>query len=110
MPLITWSKNMKNLVFLSVVAMSLNISAAEIVCGSTKVSHKRTYPINKAAIELAAKLNVKTCTGTSSVKFKAAMKQRKDTGKFVVVTDEELQAAKDKLSKAGGLGGPSFNL
>ena len=80
--------------------------SAVIECGSVKASHKRTYPINDAAIAMAAKLGVKTCTGTSSQKFRVALKKGKHTGKFVVVSATDLQVAKDKLTAKGGAAGP----
>lgn len=89
--------------------VSVSANSAEIVCGADSASKRRTYPINEAAIKLAAQLNVKTCTGTSSDRFKDAVKSGGHTGKFVVVSKEELEAAKKKLSALGGGTGPSWN-
>lgn len=101
---------MKSLLFgLLVIASISTAIGAELVCGSVKAEHKRTYPINEAAIKLASQLGVKTCTGTSSTRFKDAMKLNKDTGKFIVVDTAELIEAKAKLAQLGGASGPSWN-
>jgi hypothetical protein len=100
---------MKAIITLVSLLVISNSFAGEVVCGSTKASHKRTYPINATAIELAANLGVKTCTGTSSKKFVTAMRSLKHTGKFVVVSRADLRKAKGMLASKGGKGGPSFN-
>ena len=100
---------MKTLILITLLITSFNSFSAEIVCGSTKATNKRTYPINAAAIKLAASLGLKACTGTSSKRFVKAMKAQKHTGKFVVVSAAELSKAQASLTKAGGSTGPSFN-
>ena len=105
-------KRMKSLLFgLLVIASTITTAfSAELICGSVKAEHKRTYPINEAAIKLASQLGVKTCTGTSSTRFKDAMKKNNDTGKFIVVDTAELIEAKAKLAQlGGGSAGPSWN-
>ena len=101
--------NMKSLFIASLLVMSFQSFGADIVCGSVKAEHKRTYPINDAAIKLAAQLKVKTCTGTSSTRFKDAVKAGKHNGSFKVVDTAELIAAKAKLAKMGGVAGPTWN-
>ena len=97
---------MKKLITTLVALSTISAFSAEIICGSTKAEHKRTYPINDAAIQLAAKLGIKTCTGTSSTRFKDAVKSGKHSGKFVVVSKEQLSQAKAALKKLGGVAGP----
>lgn len=85
------------------------VFAEKLTCGSTKAEHKRTYPINAAAINLAAKLGIKTCTGTSSKRFARAVKRLKHKVQFVVVTSAQLEKAQLKRIGKGGKGGPSLN-
>ena len=80
--------------------------AATLDCGNIKKSSKRAYPINKAAIELAATLNLKTCT--NSVKFGRAVKKNKHKINWITVTAAQLEKAQLELINKGGLGGPSL--
>lgn len=101
---------MKILIILSFLALSTSAFSAELTCGSTKVGHKRTWPINKAAVSFFNDLGLTTCTGTSAkARIKAAVVAANHTVKFVVVSEEELNTAKKAMAKVGGrAGGPSL--
>ena len=101
---------MKHLTLSLITLITLTSASfgAQVICGSTKASHKRTYPINDVALKVAASLGLKACTGTSSKRFSAEIKRLKHTGKFIVISSSELSKAKAKLIKMGGSNGPSF--
>jgi len=100
---------MKILIFLSLLALSTSAFSAELVCGAVKSGHKRTYPINKAAISFFSELGLKACTGTTArERIKAAVVAANHTVSFKVVTKEELTTAKKAMAAVGGNGGPSL--
>ena len=99
---------MKTLFLTAVTLLSLSANAAQFTCGSTSAKHKRTYPINAAAIKAVALLGLKTCSGTSSDRFKTYVEKNKHTVKFITVTKAELNKAKNDLIKIGGSVGPKL--
>lgn len=100
---------MKTLIITSLLLASFSSFGAELVCGSTKASHKRTYPINEAAINFFSKQGLKACTGTTArARIKAAVEAAKHTVTFKVVTADELTAARNAMAKLGGNGGPTL--
>lgn len=86
---------MKSLITLSLLLMSLSSHSGEVVCGKVKASSKMAFPINDLAIQIAQKLDLKTCTG--SERYKDAVISGKHSAKVIQVTQEQLKQARKKL-------------
>ncbi len=88
---------MKKLITLTVLVLSLNSFAGEVVCGHTSEKAKRFYPVNKLALEIAQKFEVLTCNGDRFKEFVAA---KKHTKKTVIITKEQVKKIRKALQKA----------
>jgi hypothetical protein len=86
---------MKTILIGSLLILSAQANAGEVICGKLKASAKTSYPINTLAIQIANKLGVKTCS--RSERFKETVTKLKHTGKVIQVTKEQLTEAKTKL-------------
>ena len=93
---------MKNLILILCLTIASNSFASELVCAKKAPNLKRLYPYNDAAIQFAAKLNLKTC---DSDRFREVAKAEKHTGRFITVSQADLAAARLKLNKILGNSG-----
>lgn len=102
-------RTLKALTVTFFLCLSFSALSAELICGATKKELKRTYPINTAAIEFFSSLGLKACTGTTARdRIQQSVSEAKHTVSFVVVSREELKAAKAQMAKRGGGTGPSL--
>ena len=88
---------MKKLIALTILVLSLNSFAAEVVCGNLKDGAKRFYPVNELALKIASDLNVITCNGD---RFQEVVKSGKHTKKSVRITKEQLLKIRKAVKKA----------